>query len=80
MDSRQGNVPDLDIIVAPLVEQQNGTLVCQDLLGQDRSKNLDVPVVGHVDCAGGVGRGWRLVIELRALRLIHDWKLVVDFA
>lgn len=52
--SRQGDITDLDIIVAPLVEQLNAALLGQNLLGKDwEGGDLDVPVVGHVDCSEG---------------------------
>ena len=34
--SRQGDIPDLDILVAPLVEELGGANLLGDILGQDR--------------------------------------------
>lgn len=49
---RQRNVPDLNILVAPLVEQLHAALLGQDILGDGledrRAFDLDFAVVGHV--------------------------------
>lgn len=56
--SRQGDVTDLDILVAPLVEELDLALVGEDILGKGgEGRNLDVPVVGHVDCVEGEWMG-----------------------
>lgn len=46
---RQGDVPDLNILVTPLVEELDGALLGERLLGQDLegSRDLDFPVVRH---------------------------------
>lgn len=61
VDSRQGDVADLDILVAPLAEEENGLVVeVSNLLRQ--LNGLNVPGVGHLDCRGGVvGKGDRVV-------------------
>lgn len=54
VDSRQGDVADLDILVAPLAEEENGLVVeVSNLLRQ--LNGLNVPGVGHLDCRGGGG-------------------------
>ena len=48
--SRQGDIPDLDILVAPLVEQLGGANLLGDILGQHRVAlgRLDLDfAVGH---------------------------------
>ena len=56
--SRQRDVADLDILVAPLVEELDLALVGEDILGKGgEGRNLDVPVVGHVDCVVGEWKG-----------------------
>ena len=56
--SRQGDVPDLDIVVGPLVEQADLAVAVDNLLGKrSKGRDLDVPVVGHVDCVEG-GLEW----------------------
>jgi hypothetical protein len=56
--SRQGDVTDLNILVAPLVEELDLALVGEDILGKGgEGRNLDVPVVGHVDCVEGEWKG-----------------------
>lgn len=49
---RQGDVPDLNVLVAPLVEQLNAAHLGESILGQhvvNRSRvlDLDFPVVRH---------------------------------
>ena len=54
VDSRQGDVADLDILVAPLAEEENGLVVeVSNLLRQ--LNGLNIPGVGHLDCRGGGG-------------------------
>ena len=47
---RQGDIPDLDLIVAPLVEELGGANLSDNLLGEDgvlRAINFDFAGVGH---------------------------------
>lgn len=62
---RQGDVPDLNILVTPAVEQLDGSHLRSDVLGQDLESpggvfDLDFPVVRHVDavCTCCRGRAW----------------------
>ena len=59
----QGDVPDLDILVAPLVEQLDAANLGGHVLGQDgvalRGLDLDFTGVGHFGC---MRRDWRVFL------------------
>ena len=54
-NSRQGNVPDLNVLIAPLVEQLDAANLVDDVLGQDRRYGLYYNLAGirHIHSVWG---------------------------
>ena len=73
-DTREGNISDLDVLVAPLVEQLGGANLAGDILGQDgvalRRFDFDL-AVRHVRCCRGkkMTKGRGLVVVWWMMRL-----------
>ena len=68
-DIRQGDIPNLDILVCPLVEELDAANLCGDILGEDlvaglRDLNFDIAGFRH-DCYVGV-INWEMFVVGRA--------------